>query len=823
MQEIIQESVSNDNKTDKRKKNFTTSIPIKAFFRACLHNWYWFVISAIICTCIALLKTKSEPKLYNTSALIMLTTETSKQAGSQAQVFGDLGMKVLTTDLSNETHKIKSTKLMEDVVNHLGLNIQYYGRVYLREIDTYKHSPVKITPLKKVDSNYSISILIKGNNDFEYAVDGNKKWKKEKFGNKVVTPYGPVAVTKTKLFTDQYVDYTVIAKVRTTTAAAKQLLGNLKVEPADKVSDVLKLSLVTDNHELGIDVLNTLITCYNRDGISDKNRVARNTENFIADRIDAISKDLGTVDSQIEKLKTASVNDAVYADPAAGARYQDNSSDASLQLSLATSVRNALNSAGDHELLPSNTGIANAGIESQIKEYNDAMINYQQIAETSTDENPVMIEIKATLDTKRQNIQRAVDNYISQLSTKQTQAQQQVAQAQTGRQQMPAHEKAITQVGRQQNVKEQLYLYLLNKREENALQIAITEPNAKVIEPASGSATPFTPVTSRTVAIGLLIGLLIPAAILYLIYWMLSLDTKIHGRRDVEENCNIPILGEIPSKRSSFKNKEVVVSEDSVDRVSEAMRIIRTNLDFVSEHKDGVGVVMQFTSTRPGEGKSFVALNLALTYAHVDKKVAVVDLDLRKGRFSEYVNVDAAVGVSAYLSGKVTNIDDIVVKGVVHQNLDVIPLGAIPPNPTGLLMGEHLKELLAELRSRYDYIILDTVPFGMIADASLINRYADLTIYVIRDGMVDKFYLQDLEKASEEKKLKNLTVLVNDIKLDKKNYGYGGYGYGYGSYGYGYGYGGEHYGYYESEAERRARRKRKRKQSRQKNNDASNA
>ena len=821
MQEIIQESTPNDSSAKKdRKKSFANAIPIRAFFKACLHNWYWFVISAIICTCIALLKTKSEPKLYNTSALIMLTTETSKQQGSQAQVFGDLGMKVLTTDLSNETHKIKSTKLMEDVVNHLGLNIQYYGRVYLREIDTYKHSPVKITPLKNVDSNYSISILIKDNENFEYAVDGSKKWKKEKFGNKVVTPYGPVAVTKTKLFTDQYSGYTVIAKVRTTSSIAKQLIGSLKVEPADKVSDVLKLSLVTDNHELGIDVLNTLISCYNRDGINDKNRIARNTEHFIADRINAISKDLGSVDSQIEQLKTASVNDAVYADPAAGARYQEQSSDASLQLSLATSVRNALNSAGDHELLPSNTGIANAGIESQIKEYNEAMVNYQQIAETSTDENPVMIEIKATLDNKRQNIQRAIDNYISQLSAKQTQAQQQEVKATAGRQQMPAHEKAITQVGRQQNVKEQLYLYLLNKREENALQIAITEPNAKVIEPASGSSAPFSPVTSRTVAIGLLIGLLIPAAILYLIYWMLSLDTKIHGRRDVEENCNIPILGEIPSKRSSFKNKEVVVSEDSVDRVSEALRIIRTNLDFVAEHKEGTGVVMQFTSTRPGEGKSFVALNLALTYAHVDKKVAVVDLDLRKGRFSEYVNIDAAVGVSAFLSGKVKNVDDIVVRGVIHPNLDVVPLGAIPPNPTGLLMGEHLKELIAELKSRYEYIILDTVPFGMIADASLINRNADLTVYVIRDGMVDKQYLLDLEKASEEKKIKNLTILVNDIKLEKKNYGYGSYGYGYGSYGYGYG--GYHYGYYESESEKRARRKRKRKQARSKQHDSTN-
>ena len=281
----MQNQDSTPNNSEKRKRNFSNTIPIKAFFRACMHNWYWFVISAIICTCIALLKTKSEPKLYDTSALIMLTTETSKQAGSQAQMFGDLSARFMTTDLSNEIHKIKSTKLMEDVVEHLGLNIQYYGRVYLRDINTYKHSPVQITPLKETNTNFTISILIKGDNDFEFSIDGNKKWKKAHFGNKVSTPYGPVAVTKTRLFNIQYVDYTVVAKVYNTRSAAKNLLANLKVEQADRLSDCLKLSLVCDNHDMGVDILNALIVAYNQDGIEDKNRVARNTENFIAERI----------------------------------------------------------------------------------------------------------------------------------------------------------------------------------------------------------------------------------------------------------------------------------------------------------------------------------------------------------------------------------------------------------------------------------------------------------------------------------------------------------------------------------------------------------
>lgn len=785
MQEIIQESTSNDSKS--KKKSFTNSIPIKAFFNACLHNWYWFVISAIICSCIALLKSKSEPKLYSSSALIMLTTETSKQAGSQAQVFGDLGMKVGTSDLANETHIIKSSKLMETVVNYLGLNIQYYGRVYLREVNTYKHSPVQITPMRDTNTNFTITIVPKSETKFEFVINGGSDWKEAPFGETVSTPYGPVAVTKTKIFNNQYIGYNVIAKVYTINSAAQKYLSSLKVEMVDKMSDVLKLSLVTDNHQLGIDILNALIVAYNQDGIEDKNRVARNTENFIAERINTISQDLSGVDTRIAQLKSASANAAMYADASSGIRYQDNASDANLQLSLAASMRDYVNSAAPDALLPSNTGIANAGIEGLIKEYNDNMLKYQKIASTSSDENPVMKELKSTLTTQRNNIQGAINSYIGQLGAKASQAQAMQGQAQSGMRQMPEHEKAITEVSRQQNVKEQLFLYLLNKREENALQIAITEPGAKVIESASGSAAPISPNTSRFLAIGLLIGLLIPAAVLYLLYWILSLDTKVHNRHDVEENTKLPIVGEIPRKPSKLKDSEIVITEDSVDRVSEALRIVRANLDFLAEKKDDIGIVMQFTSTTAGEGKSFIALNLALTYAYVDKKTVVVDLDLRKGRFSEYVNAETNVGVSSYLLGK-ASLDDIIVKGSLHPNLDIVPMGVIPPNPTGLLMSKHLEELICSLRSKYDYVILDTVPFGLIADASLINRFVDFTVYVIRDGVIDKKYLSDIERASDDKKLKNVSILINDIKIDKKNYGYGSYGYGYG-YGYGYSYG----------------------------------
>ena len=274
----------------------------------------------------------------------------------------------------------------------------------------------------------------------------------------------------------------------------------------------------------------------------------------------------------------------------------------------------------------------------------------------------------------------------------------------------------------------------------------------------SGLPTP-TPVSLKVLAT-------IPAIILYIIYWFYTLDTKVHTRHDVEDFLTAPIIGEC--------------------------RIIRANLDYIAQPQPGQGLVVQFTSTMSGEGKSFVAVNLALSLAHSGKRVVAVDLDLRKGRFSEYVGVNTPVGSSTYLSKKTVSLDEVIQHGMIHKNLDFICVGAIPPNPTNLLMSEQFTTMIEELRHRYDYILLDTVPYGLIADAALINRQTDLTIYVIRDGKVDKRYLDDLEKMHQEGKIKNMTVLVNDIKIDNRHYGYGGYGYGYGYGGYGYGYG---YGY----------------------------
>ncbi|MDO4970779.1 MAG: polysaccharide biosynthesis tyrosine autokinase [Bacteroidales bacterium] len=775
MQDIIEE---NGKKERTEKKAQESGFQLKPFLTACMRSWYWFVLSVVAFGCLAFLYAKSQTKMYSSNAKILITTKDSKSAGSQAAVFSDLGVAGSNNVISNEIYKLKSTTLMETVVNQLGLNIRYYGHVFLRDVNSYKTSPVQITPLQEVKGGFSMTVVPKGGNNLEFKINDGE-WKKAHFGNKVNTEFGPIAITKTQHYTEQYVDYKIIARVGSVKSVAKAFEANLKAESADKFSDVVLLTFTCDNEQLSVDVLNALVAVYNQEAIDDKNTVARNTEDFIAERINSLAQDLSGVDSRIAQLKVSSMNSQMFSDPSTSLEFVKGANDADLQVSLANQIVEYIRRMNGQELIPSNTGISDAGIQGQIASYNETMLQYQKIEATSGKENPVMIELTNSLSSMKSTILQSLGTYVNSLRLKQSNAHAQEGKATGGMSAIPSQEKAITEVARQQQIKEQLYLYLLNKREENALQLAITEPNAKVIEKTS-SIGQVAPAQTKIVGAGILLGLALPAAILYLIFWIRSLDTLIHTRRDIEDNCDIPIIGDIPEKRADQENKEVVVTETGRDRISEALRIVRSNLDFVLPKKENEGVVIQMTSTTSGEGKSFVALNLALTAAHAGKKVICIDLDLRKGRFSEYVNIKGTgLGISAYLSENVENIDDIIISGHLHSNLDFISIGAIPPNPTSLLMSDRLETVINKLKTQYDYIILDTVPFGMIADASLINRYVDLTLYVIREGKIDKRFLDDLQKMFDNKKIKNITILLNGIKLKAKKYGYG-YGYGYG-------------------------------------------
>ena len=457
---------------------------------------------------------------------------------------------------------------MEDVVNQLGLNIQYYGHVYLRDVNCYKSNPIQITPLQAVTTPFSMSVVSKGSNDFVFKINDGE-WKKAHFGNKVNTEFGPIAITKTQIYNDNYVGYTTKVQVNTVQNVAKALVANLKAEIPDKYGDIMQLSISCDNQQMATDVLNAVIAVYNQNEINSKNSIARSTEAFISDRIISLSKDLSGVDSQIAQLKVNSVNSAMFSDPTTSVKYLETANEADMQLSLASQVYSHINKMGNHELMPSNTGIHDAGVEGQIAKYNEAMLQYQKIASTSSQENPVMIELTNSLNSMKNTILRSLNGYIAQLRTKRSSAHAQEGRATGSMAAVPSQEKAITEVTRQQQIKEQLYLYLLNKREENALQLAITEPNAKIVEKPSDRGI-IAPNEHKITAAGGVLGLCVPALVLFVLFWIRLLDTMIHTRHDVEDNCTIPIIGDLPSKSPDKKHDYIVVADNGHDRVTEA-------------------------------------------------------------------------------------------------------------------------------------------------------------------------------------------------------------------------------------------------------------
>ena len=725
MQQIVQEDlVAKAAAEEKKKKRARTGVKWDRLFMACAYNWYWFVLSMIVCACISYLYGKTQPQFYVAKTSILIRSKDSAQ-GTPSMTFSDLGLSTVNY-IPNEPHKLKSSKVMEIVVNSLGLNVQYFSHMFLRDENIYKETPVSVTPLKEVTSGFNMVIVPKSADEFEFQVNGGQ-WKKAHFGNKVNTDFGPVAITKTNKFNDGSIDNNLIVNISNPSSVARSLSSSLVVELADEHSDVLNLAIRGQNPQMCADILNALVVAYNQEGINDMNQVARSTEAFIAERVADLSKDLSGVDNQVAILTANSANSMMLGNSAHTMSQIDAAENASLEINLASQIRNYIANMGANDLIPVNTGMANTGITEQISNYNTSMQDYQKISATSSIENPVMKELSASLALQKKTILASLDNYISTLRTKQGQAQRLQGQAQSSMTANPSHEKAITEVTRQQKIKEQLYLYLLNKREENALQMAITEPNAKVMEPAIPNYVPVSAPLTRIVLTGMVIGLLIPAFVLYLVFWYFSLDKTIHTRREVEEVCDIPILGELPAKKTNVTG-EIVVNETSNDRMNEAFRIVRNNLDFVTSQNthEGEATVIQFTSTMSGEGKSFVAVNLALSYTYINKKVIVVDLDLRKGKFSEYVGVQDGKGVSAYLSGKETNLNNVIHRGALHEGFDIISVGAIPPNPTALLMSENMTKMVEELNSYLEKAIDPfEKSFGMTEDKDIKTAIAD--------------------------------------------------------------------------------------------------
>ena len=576
---------------------------------------------------------------------------------------------------------------------------------------------------------------------------------------------------------------------------AKGYCNSLSIAPTSKTTSVAVISLKNSSLQRGQDFINQLLEMYNRNTNNDKNEIAQKTAEFIDERIGIISKELGSTEANLESFKRdAGITDLTSEAQialAGNAEYEKKSVENRTQISLVNDLRKYLRG-NEYEVLPSNVGLQDAALIGAIERYNEMLIERKRLLRTSTENNPTIVNLDTSIRAMKANVQATLEGTLQGLMITKESLDREASRYSRRISNAPGQERAYVSIARQQEIKAGLYLMLLQKREENAIALAATANNAKIIDEAIADDIPVSPKGSMIYLIALVLGIGIPVGIIYLIELT---KFKIEGRADVEKLTSVPVVGDVPlTDEKNDKNGSIAVFENKNNLMSETFRNIRTNLQFMLDNDQKVILV---TSTVSGEGKSFVSANLAISLSLLGKKVVIVGLDIRKPGLNKVFQLsNKEKGITQYLSNPETDLMELVQLSDVNQNLYILPGGTVPPNPTELLARNGLDKAIETLKKHFDYVIMDTAPIGMVTDTLLIGRVADLSVYVCRADYTHKAEYTLINELSIEKKLPNLCTVINGVDLKKRKYGYyygyGKYGkhYGYGKrYGYGYGYG----------------------------------
>lgn len=785
-----------------RFKQADDFIRIQDLFYLCLNKWYWFVISLAVTVGVAIIYLLTTPPVYTRSATLLIKEDSKGSSMSDAAgVLGDMNLFQTSTNVNNEIQSLQSPSVMLDVVKRLHLDISYYtdGSFYKKVL--YGGTCPYSVSFSDLQDNESVSFTINPSSkgqvkltDFSHNgedVDGEVA---VTLNDTADTPVGKLTI---KAMNDTVIYQAPVYITRTGyQAATGAYASNLSVALSDDKSTVINLSFKDVCTQRAEDVLNTVIAVYNENWIKDKNQIAVSTSQFISERLGVIEQELGNVDENISSYKSEHLLPDVQA---AASMYMAQSSETNAQilalntqLSMARYIRNYLtNAASKNQLLPANSGIESPGIEQQIANYNTTQLRRNDLVANSSEKNPLVIDMDQSLENMRHAIITSIDNHIATLNTQLRSLQQSEQQTTARIAANPTQGKYLLSVERQQKVKESLYLFLLQKREENELSQAFTAYNTRVITPPSGSMIPTAPVKKNIALVAIALGLLIPVVVIFI---RENMNTKVRGRKDLE-TLSLPFVGEIPltangnKKNKAHVSKSIVITQGNRDIINEAFRVLRTNLEFMLDTKTGgKASVTLFTSFNPGSGKTFLTMNTAATFALKGKRVLVIDGDLRHGSASAYLG-SYHKGLSDYLGKRENGLDDLIQENTNCPGFFLLPAGTIPPNPTELLAEPLFKETIERLRGKYDYIFIDCPPIDIVADTQIIEKLADRTIFVVRAGLLERDMLPELQRMYDEKRFKNMALVLNGTEGGGNRYGYR-YGY---KYGYKYGYGSKSY------------------------------
>ncbi|MBP1617313.1 MAG: tyrosine-protein kinase ptk [Bacteroidetes bacterium] len=760
------------------------SINLLDILKYLLFYWKWYIVSIALFVGYFYYQYSKTPLVYRQTMTVMIKTPNNSQGTMRMNRFNSF---ISPVNVANEILQFRSKEIMRRVIDRSLANISYTIHRGLRDTELYTESPIQVnfinnnpeaysSFLVQIQDNHLVKLTVHPETDSESSIS-------VPLGKEVNTSIGRILITSNDTYSQDWYGKTIKVTKYPRENMVGQFTSSLSITQTDEAAAIMQLQLNDNSPLRAAKILNTLVEVYNQEAIIDKNRIGVNTDKFIKERIGLIENELGSVESDLEKLKTGyggvDVNSAGEMFVSDSRQYKSQEKELSTQIRLVNFMKHYLNDANEiNSLIPNNTGLVDASLEDQINKYNSALLKRDRLLENSGANNPIVQEMNKSLHALKQNIITAANNTITGLSIKKKDASQEASKAQGQAMQIPAKQREILSVERQQKVKEELYIFLLNKREENALNQAMVDDNARIIDPATGSFSPIYPKKFKKLLLGGACGLAIPSIILIL---MLMLDTKVRTRKEIEEVVNVPFLAEIPfSKNINVDNLGIFVKQQGNDSLSESFRILRTNLGFMDAGGDPKKVIT-FTSFSAGAGKTFTSLNMAASLTLIKKKVVLLDLDLRKGTLSMRLKAKNDKGATHYLSDHSLSMDDVIIKNIPLPGIDLIPIGVIAPNPVELLLSKRLDQLIEELKKLYDYIIVDNVPLGVVADSSIINRITDVTIFVVRSGKLDRRQLPEIERIYQERRLSNMAILFNGVQKTAFNYGYG---YGYGEYGY---------------------------------------
>lgn len=755
-----------------------SSFDIKSEILKYLKKWPWFLLSILFALIAAWLYLRYTPKQYESRSSVLINTEENKRSSISMQDFQDLavGGNVESSNLQDEISIMKSKPLLTDVVETLNLTVQFYNKGRVIESGLYEEVPLsaelKITDLKKFN-NQSYEISPVNNQSFKLVQEGTSD-KIYQFGQDILLKNAIL-----KIFKNKNSVFNNVLKISLThpeevvTDLENNIFADLDVKSKSNIVQFSMMDLIPQRSET---ILNQLIKQYNKDAISNKNMESQNTADFIDGRLDLITKELGSIEDQKASYKRENqITDLVTQ----AQLSVENANDATkkimevgTQLEMVNSVLSYATSANNEQLLPSNMGMP-SGLDASISEYNQLVLTRNKTLRQATSANPAVIQFNKDIAALRSLIRENLQKSRFSLQTTISSLQQKVNDSKIAVGKFPQQEKIFRNIDRQQNIKEALYLYLLQKREETSIGLAVTTPKARVVNPAYTVKTPVSPERSKIYLIAFALGLFIP---FILIYTITVFDTKILNKGDVSKILpNIPLLAEIPT--ADAVSGDLVMKND-LTVYAEAFRILTTNLKFMLTKVQGRAPIILFTSSVKGEGKTTVSMNSAISLSS-KKKVVIIGADLRNPQLKRYIPGNH-LGLADYLADDSVEIATIINPSGLNPNLDIIDSGNIPPNPTDLLEDGRLKIILDELVMMYDYVLIDSAPMMMVSDTFHILNKADVLVYVSRANYTEKKLLDYIKTVVADENVAKLGIVLNDVNKSELRYGYGGkYGYGY--------------------------------------------